>query len=99
MPHRGIMTSECPAAIRYLVFSAALIFLPSCGPTGPICKYVWPSAFTETERKFWDAVGGGCNPLREGQQMPPVIGAESDGSPGGEDAPNGEEITTKVDEE
>lgn len=30
------------------------------GPDGWICKHIYPSAYTEAERNFWNAIGGGC---------------------------------------
>lgn len=30
------------------------------GPDGLICKHMYRSAYTDTEKKLWNAVGGGC---------------------------------------
>lgn len=39
----------------------SLSFLWPFGPDGWICRHLYRSAATQTERNFWNALGGGCD--------------------------------------
>ncbi len=53
--------SKYYVVMKCLSIAVLLVCCTSCGPDGLICRTMYPSASTETERRFWDNVAGPCN--------------------------------------